>query len=447
MTTTTHLPAWIQDHAPWLLEPALGTCVVGTRALAEACHREGLKAPEPRDLDLAWSVDVEAGSEILARHDAALPITDHARNRGTLAFRVAGERIEITSYRGGPPDGPPESRLANDLAHRECTVAAIAWRLHDDRIVDPMQGLAHWREGRLEPCGDARARFDEHPIRLFRWYRRAHAWHLNLAKSIRSLPENLCAAHPPQAEALAAELRTALLDLESPGRMLLELAEDGQLTALLPELAPQFDGRAAGPQRYHPEVSQALHLVLALEWATGRTKHLSDDDRVRVLVAVLCHDLGKGLTPGPHLPSHHGHEEAGVPLVDAFLDRLPSLTDAAGRRLAQQVCRLHLGARRLRTMRPGTLAKLYDREFRGSAFQLEPFALALAADSGGRLGFEANGDETLEQVRRDVTALQQACESVDVQELRTRFDDVETFKAQLHEARAKAVRRAFGSAE
>ena len=55
-------------------------------------------------------------------------------------------------------------------------------------------------------------------------------------------------------------LRTSLLDLDSPGRMLLELAEDGQLTALFPELAPQFDGRPAGPIRHHPEIGQGLHL-------------------------------------------------------------------------------------------------------------------------------------------------------------------------------------------
>ena len=41
------------------------------------------------------------------------------------------------------------------------------------------------------------------------------------------------------------------------------------LQSLLPELASQFDGRPAGPQQWHPEVGQALHMILALEWAAA----------------------------------------------------------------------------------------------------------------------------------------------------------------------------------
>src|SRR5690606_30662622 len=99
--------------------------------------------------------------------------------------------------------------------------------------------------------------------------------------------------------------------------------------------------------------------------------------RNAVLVAVLCHDLGKGRTRPDDLPSHPGHEEAGVPLVRALLDRLPGLTDARGRRLAEQVSRLHLVVRQLGRLRPGTLARLYDEELRGAGFPVELFALAV----------------------------------------------------------------------
>ena len=43
---------------------------------------------------------------------------------------------------------------------------------------------------------------------------------------------------------------------------------------------------------------------------------------VAVRFAVLMHDLGKGVTPAEILPSHHGHEDAGVALVEQLAARL-----------------------------------------------------------------------------------------------------------------------------
>lgn len=41
-----------------------------------------------------------------------------------------------------------------------------------------------------------------------------------------------------------------------------------------------------------------------------KAARLSPDPLVRF--GALLHDLGKALTPKERLPSHHGHEEAGV---------------------------------------------------------------------------------------------------------------------------------------
>ena len=58
-----------------------------------------------------------------------------------------------------------------------------------------------------------------------------------------------------------------------------------------------------------------------------------------------------GYTPEGKLPAHHGHEHDGLPYVRALLDRLPGLTDPAGRRLAETVCALHLTARGLENLK------------------------------------------------------------------------------------------------
>lgn len=435
---------WIADVAPWLLEPAFATCIVGTAALAEACRRAGLKGPEWRDLDLAWALDVERGREVLERHGVFLPTTAANLERGTLAAKLRGRRVEITAFRDGDPDAPPRERILADLAVRDMTVGAVAWWLAEDRVLDPFEGVRHYAEHRIVPVGDPRERVAEHPVRHVRYYRRAHEWEFELDRSVRKLPADpaLLGRIPP--EALAQEVRMALLRCRSPGRFLMELHEARLLEVLLPEVNAQFDGRPAGPVRHHPEVGQALHMILALEWIVARTRDLDDADRAAVVTAVLCHDLGKGLTPRSRWPAHPGHEESGVPLVERLLARLPGLTDARGRRLALLVCRLHQKLRRLRDLRPGTLADLYEHHLRGQGLREELLALAVGADSGGRLGAEVEGENVARQVEADVRRLREICASVDARHLKERAGgDVDHFKALLHEARARELGRRF----
>jgi len=416
-------------------------CVVGSAALAEACRRAGIPGPRVADVDLAWLLSVDDGEALLRRHGAFRPTTAHNRARGTLAIEAAGMRLEITTLRGEPPpDATIEQRIDLDLSLRDMTVGALAWRLSTDRIHDPMHGLADWRARRVVACGDPAARVREHPIRLMRYYRRAHEWGFDLDPRVRKLRGGDFGLATLPAEALAAELRAALLRCASPGRLLHELAEAGALAAVAPELAPQFDGRPAGPLRYHPEVSQALHLILALEWAVERTAPLPAEDRLAVAVAVLTHDLGKNLTPPREWPSHRGHEEAGLPLVDRLLDRFPGLADARTRRLARAVCALHLHARNLDALRSRTIARLYREWWQWNAFPVALFAAAVGADAGGRLGLAAEGDRVRAAVETDVHAIRRACASVDAGALWTRHaGDKEAFARAHHVACARAV--------
>lgn len=445
-TATPELVALLRADAPWLLAPELGTCVVGSAATAEACRRAGERGPDAEDVDLAWGLDLDTATALLESHGVLLPTTEGSRSRGTLACRIGGRRIEITSFRGNDA-GTVEERIVADLALRDMTIGALAWWLGEDRILDPFCGLQHWQERRVEPVGEPSARVEEHPIRYLRWFRRAHELGFELGRGIRKLPFDPRWVELTPREAVAAELRRALDRQPSPGDMLVDLHESGGLRHFMPELAPQFDGRPAGPRRYHPEIGQALHVVLALRWAADRSRGLEANARNAVMVAVLTHDLGKNLTSESELPSHHGHEHAGVPLVRSLLDSLPGLTDPRGRRLAEQVCRLHLDARRLHEMRPRTLAALYERELRGSDFPVELFALAVGADVGGRLGFETEGDSVRATVEQEIGALRAAAGSVDAAAIRRECDpgDIERFRSELHAARTRAIRAAgFG---
>ena len=90
--------------APWLADPGLGTFVVGSAALADACRRQGVPGPLTADVDLAWLLTPDAAHALLQSRGALIPTTEGNLQRGTVAARIGGRRIEITMLRGGTPD-------------------------------------------------------------------------------------------------------------------------------------------------------------------------------------------------------------------------------------------------------------------------------------------------------------------------------------------------------
>ncbi|MFM1871338.1 MAG: hypothetical protein RL398_760 [Planctomycetota bacterium] len=433
--------AFLREAAPWLFAPQLGTCLVGSAALAAACAARGIAGPDPADVDLAWALDTAAGETLLKEHGVFVATTEGNLDRGTLAMKLGGRRLEITTFRGADVHAPLSRRIADDLAERDMTIGAIALQLADGTWHDPEGGLEDWCGRRVRAVGSARDRVREHPVRWLRYYRKAHELGFAIDGGIRKLDLDPRLLLELPSEAVAGELRAILRKCASPGRCLLEMHEAGILATLSPELALQFDGRPAGPQRYHPEISQSLHLILALEWAFAHTRELDERDALAVRTAVLCHDFGKGLTPNHELPSHYGHDRSGLKPIDAFLGRWPGLADPRTRTLARQVCAVHLLVHRFDDLKPGTLATLYDEWLRGGDFATELFALAIAADAAGRLGHEHEGDEAYRRVVAEITWLRQACASVDAAALRAQHaDDLPAFRAALHEARARALR-------
>lgn len=274
--------------------------------------------------------------------------------------------------------------VEEDLARRDVTINAMA--LSDDGdLIDPFGGKKDLSDRVLRHVGPA---FAEDPLRVLRVARFTAELGFIVAKETMALMHELAPQlpHLPR-ERIWQEVHTAMIS-PSPCQFIVTLRDSGALAHLIPELDCLFG--IPQPAEHHPEIDTGEHVLLALKVATA----LTEDPQVRF--AVLLHDLGKGLTPPDMLPRHIGHDDAGVPLVDAVCERLGAPN--AYRRLAAAVCGHHVRANRAMELRPAKRLALLDAigAFRNEA-AFEQFLLACEADVRGRFGHE---DTPYPQARR-----------------------------------------------
>ncbi len=336
----------------------------------------------------------------------------------TLACRVRGE-LDTAG---------PEVELEDDLRARDLTVNALA-EDEDGRVVDCTGGLADLG-ARLLRHVDADA-FASDPLRVLRTARLASELAplgFRIADGTRDLMAALADSGALDAltpERVWKELARAL-ESPAPQRFFAELRDTGALVRVLPEIDRLWG--VPQPAHWHPEIDTGVHTLMVLE----RAARLSAEPVVRF--AALTHDLGKGTTPAAILPSHRGHAERGVAIVDALCERLRA--PARFRELARAVARNHGHVHRAAELRPGTLIDLLEAvdAFRRPE-RLEQVLLACEADYRGRLGFE---DRPYPQAGR-VRAAFAAAASVDAAAIAAAAPG--RVADQLRAARIAAIRR------
>jgi tRNA nucleotidyltransferase (CCA-adding enzyme) len=135
----------------------------------------------------------------------------------------------------------------------------------------------------------------------------------------------LCASMPLRelpAERIFGEIEKLLLKARRPSIGLRLMREWGMLEIVAPELLP-LKGTPQEPE-WHPEGDVWTHTLLSVDKAGEEIAALEPPQALTVMLAVLCHDLGKPATTRFERERWRspGHEEAGVPPTTALLDRL-----------------------------------------------------------------------------------------------------------------------------
>ncbi|MDD9892698.1 MAG: multifunctional CCA addition/repair protein [Gammaproteobacteria bacterium] len=306
------------------------------------------------------------------------PVFLHPETKEEYAL-ARTERKTAPGYKGFSFHTGGDVTLEDDLLRRDLTINAIA-KDEQGSLVDPYNGQ---RDLELRVLRHVSPAFAEDPVRILRVARFA-------AKlgplGFRVAPETLelmkQMVDAGEADHLVPERvwqETAkALQMPAPQRFVEILRNCGALAKIYPEIDAMF-GVPQKPQ-WHPEIDCGRHLLMCLEISTQITSDL------RTRFAVLTHDLGKGATPDDILPSHHGHEERGVPLVEQLCTRVRPPKDF--QRLAVKVSRWHLHSHRLFELKDTTVLKLLEGldAFR-TPEDVIAFSYACEADARGRERF------------------------------------------------------------
>ena len=300
--------------------------------------------------------------------DVSLPRTESKRGRGHRGFVVTGD---------------PRMSEEEAARRRDFTVNAIAWDPRRDAYIDPFGGREDLEAGRLRVVDPAT--FGDDSLRVLRGVQLAARFELAPDDATARLCRGIALDDLP-AERIRGEMDKLLLQARRPS-IGFQLALDlGVVDRLFPELRALV-GCGQDPE-WHPEGDVWVHTLMVVDQARARIDDLDLPQQLTLMLAALCHDLGKPATTefiDGRIRSR-GHEEAGVPPTRAFLDRLDVHT-LAGYDVRQQV--LGLVAHHLK---PGMWHRapqpVGDGAFRRLArkVDLELLALLSAADCLGRTG-------------------------------------------------------------
>ncbi|RUR08294.1 multifunctional CCA addition/repair protein [Legionella sp. km772] len=303
------------------------------------------------------------------------PVFLHPETKEEYAL-ARTERKSSPGYYGFDCNFSSTVTLEEDLARRDLTINAMALD-EQGGLIDPYRGRVDLEAKLLRHVSPA---FVEDPVRVLRVARfAARFYHLGfrLANETRSLMYAMVQNGELEhlvPERVWQEWHKSFLE-KNPEQFILTLRSCGALAVILPEIDQLFG--VPNPYKHHPEIDSGVHSLMVLEAAV----QLSEDPVTRF--AALVHDLGKALSPMASWPRHHGHEERGVPVIEALCSRLRIPNDY--RSLAVMVSRFHLLIHRITELRAATIVSILDSIDAFRRPQLfAALVIACQADSAGR---------------------------------------------------------------
>jgi len=361
--------------------------VAGGRALlVGGCVRDALMGVQPKDWDLeVYNLDAAHLRKILDQFgpvnvvgeaftvyklghhlDVSIPRRERKSGRGHKAFVIEGD---------------PSMSVAEATRRRDFTVNAILQDPLTGELIDPFAGCRDIEQRVLRAV--SKETFAEDSLRVLRAAQFAARFEFDIEPGTIELCRTIDLSDLP-AERIWGEIEKLLMRAARPSVGVEWLQRLGAIEKLFPEIQSLI-GVPQDPE-WHPEGDVFVHTKLVIDGARKMIEDLPYPRQVTVMLAALAHDFGKPATT-EFLEGRwrsRGHEEAGVPPAEGFLNRINVHTIDGYNVRAQviAVVREHL--------KPGEFYKKRDEvgegAFRRLARRCEPDLLyrVAKADSLGR---------------------------------------------------------------
>lgn len=223
----------------------------------------------------------------------------------------------------------PSIGVEHAARRRDLTMNALYLNLHTGQCVDPFGGIADMRAGILRTPDVVL--FAQDPLRLFRVMQFTGRFGMQPNEELNAICATMDVSGVAP-ERIFLEYEKLLLQSLSPSLGFRWLQTIGRLAELLPEL---YATRGI-PQRpdFHPEGDVFEHLMQTID-AAARCADVAPEDKLTLMYAALCHDLGKAVTTviEDGVLRSKGHAQAGVPITRTLLKRMVGV-----REVVERVC-------------------------------------------------------------------------------------------------------------
>jgi tRNA nucleotidyltransferase (CCA-adding enzyme) len=358
----------------------------GRALLVGGCVRDALMGKQPKDWDIeVYKLAPERVREVLDQFgpvnavgesftvyklghdlDVSIPRRERKSGRGHKAFIIEGD---------------PTMSVAEASRRRDFTINALSQDPLTGEVIDPFEGSRDIEQQLLRAV--SAETFAEDSLRVLRAAQFASRFQFEIDPGTVELCRAIDLSDLPS-ERIWGELEKLLLQSSKPSIGLEWLRRLGVVEKLFPEIQSLI-GVPQDPE-WHPEGDVFVHTQLVIDRARELLDDLTYARQVTVMLSALAHDFGKPSTT-QFLEGRwrsRGHEEAGVPPTESFLDRI-NVHTIDGYDVRSQVIALvreHL--------KPGEFYKKRDEvgegAFRRLARRCEPSLLyrVAKADSLGR---------------------------------------------------------------
>lgn len=305
------------------------------------------RPPSDRDYVVVGATAEEMIAAGFSQVGADFPVFLHPKTRDEYAL-ARTERKTGFGYKGFTTIFSPDVTLEDDLIRRDLTCNSMAMDA-DGNLIDPFNGMVDIQNSVLRATSEA---FREDPLRVLRIARFAAKLNFEVDPDTVTMCMEISKSDEFRnltPERVGNEL-LKVLGSQHPDKFFRVLKDVGALEIHFPEIHALIG--QTQPVLHHPEGDAFLHVMAVLRESVK--ENLSDLERF----CALTHDLGKGVTPKEVLPKHHGHEAAGVPLVEAMVDRLRLSSDHM--KAGKIVARFHTHVHRIFEMSEKTIVRLFE---------------------------------------------------------------------------------------